>query len=77
MKKDLLKSPIWNYKAVMEYIGCERTKAFEIMKKVKRFYNGAVPDLNEYVKRDALLNYLGSSIERELYIDNLIKKGGK
>lgn len=77
MKKDLLKSPIWTYKAVMEYIGCKRTKAFEIMKKVKRFYNGAVPDLNEYVKRDALLNYLGSSIERELYIDNLIKKGGK
>lgn len=76
MRTELLLKSVWNYKEVMEYIGCGRTKAFEIMKKVKRFYNGAIPDLNEYVKRDSVLNYLGTSIEHELYINNLMKKGG-
>lgn len=76
MQTRLLNKPNWTCKDLMEYIGCGRTKAFEIMKKVKRFYNGAIPDLNEYVKRDSVLNYLGTSIEHELYINNLMKKGG-
>lgn len=58
----------------MEYIGCGKTKAYEIMKAVKRFYDGAVPNLTEYVKRDSVLNYLGTTIYHELYIDEQLKR---
>lgn len=60
----------------MSYLEVGRTKAYEIIKAVKRFYNGAVPNETSWVKRDSVLNYLGTSIERELYINETLKKGG-
>lgn len=61
----------------MSYLGIKKTKAYEIMDKVKRFYNGSVPDFKGYVKRDSVLNYLGTSIERELYVlEQLERKEG-
>ena len=68
MKKDLLTSPCWTYKSIMEYIGCRKTKAYEIMSKVKRFYNGAIPNEPSFVTRDSVLAYLKTSVERELYV---------
>ena len=57
----------------MDYIGCKKSKAYQIINKVKKFYDGAIKDLPSYVKRDSVLVYLGSSLERELYILELMK----
>ena len=74
--QNLLVKPHWNYKDVMEYVRCGKTKAYEIMAKVKRFYDGKIPNLSEYVKRDSVLNYLGTTIYHELYINQILEKGG-
>ena len=72
--QNLLDKCVWNSKDIMAYIGCGKTKAYEIFNAVKRFYNGAIPNLSEYVKRDSVLNYLGTSIEHELYINKERRK---
>lgn len=76
MKKDLLRLPIWNYKDLMQFLGCKKTKAYEVIAIVKKHFNGETSFSSSYVKRDSVLNYLGTSIEREIYIDEQIKRKG-
>lgn len=69
----MLTKSSWTYKDIMSYLDVGKTKAYEIMKMVKRYYNGAIPNLTEYVKRDSVLNYLGTDIERETYIERRVR----
>lgn len=78
--KDTLKlliKPNWNYSDVMNYCGVKKTKSYEIMALAKKHYNGTIPALPSYVRRDSVLGLLGTSIERETYINNHIKKEEK
>ena len=76
-REKLLLKPAWNCADIMAYIGCKKTKAYQIINKVKKFYGGAIIDLPSCVQRDKVLVYLNTSVERELYIKELLKEGGK
>ena len=64
----------WNAQNIMDYVGCGKSKAYEIISTVKKFYGGAIIDLPSCVQRDKVLVYLGTSIEREIYILNERRK---
>lgn len=74
MKKDLLSKPHWNVSDLMEYVGCKKTKAYEIMKICKKKYGGAIRFERSYITRDSVLAYLGTSIERETYVKDTIER---
>lgn len=73
----LLSKPHFDYHDVMTYIGCGKTKAYEVMKICRRKYNGAIPHEPQCVTRDSVLVYLGSSIEREVYCKKILEEGGR
>lgn len=74
-EKTLLLKPHWNYKDLMSYVGCEKSKAYQIIKVVKARYGGKIAELPSCVKRDSVLAYLGTSIERENYVLKVLKEG--
>lgn len=76
-REKLLLKPHWDCADIKAYIGCEKSKAYEIINAVKKFYGGAVIGLPSCVQRDKVLVFLGTSIERETYILKILKKGGK
>lgn len=59
----------------MSYLGCQKSKAYEVISIVKKHYGGATEFGTGYVKRDSVLAFLDTSIERECYIDECLKKG--
>ena len=67
-KKDLLEKPVWNYYDVMFYCHVRKTKAYEIMTICRKELNGAVRFNPHGVKRDSVLEYLGTTIEKEIYV---------
>lgn len=67
-KQELLSTPCWTYKDVMLYCGVKKSKAFEIMKICKEQLNGAVRFNTHVVKRDSVLAYLDTDIEKECYV---------
>lgn len=69
-KRELLTKPVWNYHDVMAYCKVKKTKAFEIIKFCKENLNGEVVfrEKEAVVRRDSVLEYCGSSIERERYV---------
>ena len=67
-KKDLLLMPVWNYHDVMLYCDVKKSKAYEIISICKKQLNGAVRFNPHGVKRDSVLEYLGTSIEKESYV---------
>ena len=69
-KRELLTKPVWTYKDVKAYTGFKKTKAFEIIKFCKENLNGKVifREKEAVVKRDSILEYNSSSIEREKYV---------
>lgn len=73
-KEELLLKPCWNYKDVMFYCGVKKSKAFEIIKLCKEKLNGAVRFNDHAVKRDSVLTYMGTDIERETYILRQLNK---
>lgn len=75
-KEELLLTPNWNYKDVMSYVGCEKSKAYMLMKIAREKFSGNVRFNSQCVKRDSLLQVIETSIERELYILEISRKGG-
>lgn len=67
-RKELTLSPAWTYKDVMAYCQVQKSKAFQIMEIVRKQFNGSVLFNPHVVKRDSVLAYMGTSIERERYI---------
>ena len=67
-RKNLLVKPAWDYKDVMTYCNVKKTKAFEIIKECKTKLNGKVIFNDHAIKRDSVLAYCGTSIERERYV---------
>ena len=67
-KQELLETPAWTYKDVMLYCGVKKSKAFEIIKVCKEKLNGSVRFEKHLVKRDSVLEYMGTDIERERYV---------
>ena len=63
--------PHWNYQDICIYCECRKSKAYEIIKVVKEKFNGSIRFNPSCVKRDSVLAFLGTSIERELYVKNL------
>ena len=75
-KQELLLTPAWNYQHIMEYLNCHKSKAYEVMKRCKKHYNGTIPFEKSLVKRDSVLCYLRTSIERELYVGKEVYEEG-
>lgn len=73
-RQDLLLKPMWDIKDVMAYVGCKKTKAYEIMARCKQRFNGSIPNEPSVITRNSVLNYYMTSIEQELYIKGLIEK---
>ena len=71
--KHVLYKCAWNYKDIKTYLGIGTTKAYELIAKCRKDYNGTIRDMPQYIKRDSFLAMLGTSAEREL---ELLKKGG-
>ena len=69
--RSLLLKPHWNYKEIMSYCDVKTTKAYEIMAICRKRYGGTIKDLPQYVKRDSVLAFLGTTAEREIEIINL------
>ena len=67
-KQDLLLTPVWDYKDVMLYCDCKKSKAYEIIKVCKEKFNGSVLFSKHGVKRNSVLEYMGTSIEQESYV---------
>lgn len=67
-QEELLLRSAWTYKDIMAYCLVRKSKAFEIMKFCKEQLNGAVRFNPHVVKRDSVLEYMGTDIEREMYV---------
>ena len=67
-KQELLLTPVWTYKDVMLYCNVKKSKAYEIMHICIKELGGAVRFNKHAVKRDSVLAYMGSDIEREGYV---------
>ena len=73
-KQELLEMPVWTYHEVMEYCNVKKSKAFEIIKTCKERLNGNVRFNPHGVRRDSVLTYMGTDIERETYILRQLNK---
>lgn len=67
-KQEMLEMPVWTFRQVMEYCGVKRSKAYEIIKVCKEKLNGTVRFNPHGVKRNSVLEYMGTSIEQEAYV---------
>ncbi len=74
MKQDLLTKPHWNYLDICEYVGCKKSKAYQIIETCKKQLNGAIRFNPSCVSRDSVLAYLGTTIERETYIKECLER---
>lgn len=74
MRDELLLKPHWDYVDICMYVGCQKSKAYQIMHIVRKKFNGSIRHESSYVKRDSVLEYLETSIERETYIKDLIER---
>ena len=70
----LLLKPHWDYVDICVYVGCKKSKAYQIIDKCKKELGGSIRFNPHCVTRDSVIAYCGSSIERELYILNLKRK---
>ena len=66
--KDLLEKPVWYCEDVIAYTGFKQSKCYQIMKFCKENLNGAVRFNPHGVKRDSVLEYMGTSLEQECYL---------
>lgn len=64
--KSLLYKCAWNYKDIKNYLGVGTTKAYELIAKCRKEYNGTIKELPNCIKRDSFLAMLGTSAEREI-----------
>jgi hypothetical protein len=68
-KIELLSTPVWSLKDLMEYLGVKsKTTGIKIKERAFKEHNGAVPYGSRYVKRDAILALLGTNAKKELEI---------
>jgi len=65
-RQELLLKSVWNYKDICEYVGCKTTKAIELKKVAIYQFGGAVKYLPNMVKRNAVLELLGTSFDTEI-----------
>ena len=73
-KLEMLEMPCWTYHEVMAYCHVKKSKAFEIIKVCKEQLNGSVRFEKHLVKRDSVLAYLQTDIEREMYMLRTLTK---
>lgn len=71
--QDLLLKPMWSVTDVMAYVGCKKSKAYQIMARCKQRFNGSIPNEPSVVTRNSVLNYFKTSIEEEIYIKGIIE----
>ena len=64
MNKDVLDKLCFNYKDVMEIVGCKTTKAYSIMKVCRRVYNGTIKYEPSLITAESLFAYLGTSRQK-------------
>lgn len=65
-KLNLLNKTRFNYKDVMQIVGCKKTKAYDIMKIAKTSFNGQAGIFTSEIKPSALFLLLGTTIEEEI-----------
>ena len=64
-RKALLMKPTFNYKDIMLYCNCKRSKAHEIMQTCKNDLNGTIFWNKHVVSRNSVLAYMGTTIDQE------------
>lgn len=68
-KIELLSTPVWSLKDLIEYLGVKsKTTGIKIKERAHKEFDGRVPYGNQYVKRDAILALLGTTAKKELEI---------
>ena len=73
-RKELLLKPTWSYHDVMAYCGVKKSKAFQIINFCKKELNGKVIFNDHAVKRDSILAFMQTDIERERYVIKQLEK---
>lgn len=72
-KVELLTTPAWSLKQLMGYLDIKsRATGIKLKEKAINQYGGSVPYGHQYVKRDAILEMLGTDYKRELEVLNEI-----
>lgn len=67
----LLTKPVWTLKEMMAYLAiASRTTGEKIKSTLFKSYEGQTEYGSKYVKRDALLTYLGTNVKREMEVLN-------
>lgn len=76
-KLELLSTPVWTIKQIMDYTGIKsRTTATRLKERAFLKHDGKVEYGTQFVKRDAILKLLGTTIQRESeVIDEILQKG--
>ena len=70
-KQELLSTPVWGLKDLMDYLGVKsKTTGIKIKERAHKEFNGRVPYGSRYVKRDAILSLIGTTAKHELEIIN-------
>lgn len=62
---ELLSNPIWSNQDIMDFVGVQSAQASKIHQKAVKQHNGQVPFNFKKVKRDAVLDVIGISLEQE------------
>ena len=65
-RQELLLKAVWTYKDICDYVGCKTTKAIELKKIAISQFGGAVKYLPNMVKRNAVLEMLGTTFDIEI-----------
>lgn len=67
-KKEIILKPIVDANDVMVYCECGKTKAYRIMTTCRLKFQGNFEHDKQYITTDSLMNYFGTTRERELKI---------
>ena len=73
-KVKLLAKASWSAKDIAKYVECSENKARKIMKIAIKDFNGRLKYEISAVRVDAIMNYLGTTREREIFIIQEIMK---
>lgn len=67
-KEHILSKPVLRLTDIKKLTGYANTTAYQIMRECKEKYNGTVTTRNDAIKTESLFKFLGTSLERELYL---------
>lgn len=73
-KLEILQKPIWSYRDVMVFAQCKENKAYKLIARAQREFDGSVPYGSGFAKSDSILAIFGTTRLKELEIANALSE---